>query len=170
MNCVFSSGKNKKILQKYYSPTPAQTQGAERTGRREDCAGLLPRPARGTVIQGTRIVAQALLAIPDAPPACFAHWARQASVLYIPLDSHTPSERWGGISIPKDRRLILCEHGRTQFAAVVVCKIADSSKILFCAKLGLSINGFACESTVQKKACCLQFAGGKPFWLREENY
>ena len=34
----------------------------------------------GTLIRGTRIVAQALLAIPDAPPACFAHWARQASV------------------------------------------------------------------------------------------
>ena len=30
--------------------------------------------------QGTRIVAQALLAIPHAPPRCFAHWARSASV------------------------------------------------------------------------------------------
>ena len=32
------------------------------------------------ITRGTRIVAQALLAIPDAPPACFAHWARQAPV------------------------------------------------------------------------------------------
>ena len=31
-------------------------------------------------LRGTRIVAQALLAIPDAPPACFRHWRRQASV------------------------------------------------------------------------------------------
>ena len=31
--------------------------------------------------QKTRIVVQALLAIPDAPPACFTHRARQAPVL-----------------------------------------------------------------------------------------
>ena len=36
--------------------------------------GVPPRP------RGTRIVAQALLAIPDAPPACFRHWRRQAPV------------------------------------------------------------------------------------------
>jgi len=35
---------------------------------------------KGTLVWRTRIVAQALLAIPDAPPACFAHRARQASV------------------------------------------------------------------------------------------
>ena len=33
---------------------------------------------------GTRIVAQALLAIPDAPPAVFVHWTRQASVHFAP--------------------------------------------------------------------------------------
>ena len=42
-------------------------------------------PLQGILIRETRIVAQALLAIPDAPPACFAHWARQASV---PLALH----------------------------------------------------------------------------------
>ena len=31
-------------------------------------------------LRGTRIVAQALLAIPDAPPACFCHRQRQASI------------------------------------------------------------------------------------------
>jgi len=35
--------------------------------------------------QGTRIVAQALLAIPDAPPAVFVHWTRQASVHFAPV-------------------------------------------------------------------------------------
>ena len=38
----------------------------------------------GTLIRGTRIVAQALLAIPDVSPACFAHRARQASVPHAP--------------------------------------------------------------------------------------
>jgi len=47
---------------------------------RWDCR---PKPCAGTpsLVRGTRIVAPwALLAIPDAPPACIAHWARQASV------------------------------------------------------------------------------------------
>ncbi len=37
-------------------------------------------PAGCLVIRGTRIVAQALLAIPDAPPAFIRHWRRQTSV------------------------------------------------------------------------------------------
>ena len=38
------------------------------------------------MIRETRIVApEALLAIPDAPPACFAHWARQAPVPQTPF-------------------------------------------------------------------------------------
>ncbi len=47
--------------------------------------GTLGAILRGTCIvaakafRGSRIVAQALLAIPRAPPACFAHRARQAS-------------------------------------------------------------------------------------------
>ena len=35
-------------------------------------------------IRETRIVAQALLAISDAPPACTVHWTRQASVPFSP--------------------------------------------------------------------------------------
>ena len=35
-------------------------------------------------IRGTRRVAQALLAIPDAPSACIRHWRRQTSVPFSP--------------------------------------------------------------------------------------
>ena len=48
--------------------------------------GALPQTPPGTSVRETRIVATqvSLLAISDAPPACFAHWARQASVPWTP--------------------------------------------------------------------------------------
>ena len=63
------------------------------------CAG--PRGTGGIRIsRGTRIVAQALLAIPDASPAGFRHWRRQAAVpltpsgLPFPLETAKASRPW----------------------------------------------------------------------------
>ena len=44
--------------------------------------GALPQTPQGAYVRETRIIVPqaALLAISDAPPACFAHWARQAPV------------------------------------------------------------------------------------------
>ena len=53
----------------------------------------------GTPVRGTRIVAQALLAIPDASPACFVHWTQQASVPHFPgrdIDPGTAIVAFGG--------------------------------------------------------------------------
>ena len=83
------------------------------------CAG--PRRMRGEYsdVRRTRIVAQALLAIPDAPPACFAHWARQASVLLIPLDSHYPSETLGRYKKGYSSQAPFAAHAGEQVATVL---------------------------------------------------
>ena len=70
----------------YSSPDSAHSWGVSYFGIRQ--RPTLPGvSSRAVSIRGTRTVAVLwpLLAIPDAPPACFRHWRRQAPV---PLGAH----------------------------------------------------------------------------------